>query len=388
MLTLIIFFIILGVLILVHELGHFLTARLFKVKAEEFGFGYPPRIFGWVKDGQGKWKILGRKEPAENYERTVWSLNWLPLGGFVKIKGEDYNAQKEPDSFASRPIWQRFIMLFAGVFMNFILCFVLLTVVFMSGIPSLVDDDPHPSLQAKNEQIQVISILPDSPAAQADIKVGDVILSINHEPIYHIRQIQDFSNLYEGQPLTLKLKRANEELTKTITPVLDLASDRSQIGVGLVKTATLRYTWYKAVYKGAETTFKLTFAILQAFGEMIRDLIAGQSVKTEVAGPVGIAVLTGQVVKLGWIYVLQFTALLSINLGIINLLPIPALDGGRILFLIIEKFKGRPVKQKIEATIHQLGFLFIIGLMLIVIFNDFRTYGSKIWQTLGKIFNF
>jgi regulator of sigma E protease len=371
--TAITFFIILAVLILVHELGHFTAARIFKVRAEEFGFGLPPRIFGFVKVN-GKWKYLGRKEDSENYDNTVWSINWLPLGGFVKIKGEDENALNEEGSLASRPPWQRFIIMFAGVFMNFILSFVILSIAFMAGIPSLVDDDPDPDLNAKNEQIQIMSISPDSPIDKAEIKVGDVILSINNEKIGSVSQVQDITSVSKDIPLEFVFRRGSEEIAKTITPLSGSELQKGEIGVGLVKTATVKYPWYEAIYKGAETTVSLTFEILKAFGKIIGDLFTGQKVGVEVAGPVGIAVLTGQVITLGFIYVLQFAALLSINLAIINLLPIPALDGGRLLFIIIEKIKGSPVKQATEARFHQVGFILLMILMALIVFRDIKIH--------------
>ncbi len=386
MLTVIVFILILGVLILVHELGHFLTARMFKVKAEEFGFGYPPRIFGWVKNDEGKWEFVKRKDDASKYKNTVWSLNWFPLGGFVKIKGEDENALKEADSFASRPVWQRFIMLSAGVFMNFVLCFVFLSVGFMSGIPTMVDDQPDANLNVANQQIKIMSINPASPAERAGLKIGDVFVSINNQPIKYIKDVQRELGSRNNQLTSMIILRGQKEKKIEITPIVKKSTETAMIGVGLVKTALVKYPWYQAIYKGATTTFDLTLAILKAFGKIITDFFSGHKVEAEVAGPVGIAMLTGQVVKLGWVYVLQFAALLSINLGIINLLPIPALDGGRILFLAIEKVKGRPVNQKIEANIHQIGFMLLMFIMILVIFKDFRTYGAQIWQSIISLF--
>ena len=148
LITALTFFIILGLLVLVHELGHFLSARLFRVKADEFGFGLPPRAIGWVKNNN-KWQRVKASDPAENYQNTVWSLNWLPIGGFVKIKGEDGQGENNPNSFSSKKIWQRFIMLFAGVFMNFVLAFFLLSIGFASGIPTMVDDVPAANLNLK-----------------------------------------------------------------------------------------------------------------------------------------------------------------------------------------------------------------------------------------------
>ncbi len=380
------FIFVLGLLILAHELGHFLTARLFKVKAEEFGFGYPPRIIGWVKDNYGKWKTVGPQTEPEQYKNTVWSLNWLPLGGFVKIKGEDSNQLQEPDSFAAKPIWQRFIMLFAGVFMNFVLAFVLLSFAFVGGVPSLVDDQPDSSLAAQNPQVQIMEVQPDSPAAQAGLRPGDVIVAINHQPVAYIKDVQRLISSRANQPTSIDIQRAGERIKLTVTPHSSNDSSPAMIGVGLVKTAIVKYPWYEAIYRAALTTGALTIEILKAFGKIIINLTTQHRIEAEVAGPIGIAVLTGQVVKLGWVYLLQFAALLSINLAIINLLPIPALDGGRILFLIIEKIKGRPVKQKFEASAHQLGFIFLMLLMFLVIFKDLRAYGGKIWQVLINIF--
>ncbi|OGG96129.1 hypothetical protein A2V95_03770, partial [Candidatus Kuenenbacteria bacterium RBG_16_41_7] len=302
--TIITFIVILGTLILVHELGHFITARAFKVKAEEFGFGLPPRIFGFVKDDHGKWKNVGPKTKAEDYKKTIWSVNWLPFGGFVSIKGENGEHEKDIDSFGSRKIWQRAVIMFAGVAMNFVLAFILLAIAFTAGIPSLVDDQPDPSLNASLEKVQIISVVKDSPAASAQIEVGDIILKINGQPIAGIQEVKDKISASSNQEMAITVSRAKQEITKKIIPVSNFPDQPAQIGIGLVKTAIVRYPWYQAMYKGAETTLALTLAILKAFVKIIGDLIVGQPVETEVAGPVGIAVLTGQVVKLGFIYIL------------------------------------------------------------------------------------
>ena len=372
--AIIVFILILGLLILVHELGHFITARIFGVKAEEFGFGYPPRIFGWVKTDDDKRKFVGRKTDSREYKHTVWSLNWFPLGGFVQIKGQDGEGKNEPDSFASKSVWQRFIMLFAGVFMNFLLCAILLSVGLASGLPTLVDDEPAANLNYREAKVQIISILPDSPASQADLKVGDVVISIDDNLINKIAEVQDKIASKENQPTFIKIARGDEELIKEITPLALGEGDRAMIGVGLAKTAIVSYPWYISIYKGFQITATLTLTIVKAFGQIIGNIFTHGKVGIEVAGPVGIAVMTGQVAKLGWIYLLQFAALLSINLAIINLFPIPALDGGRILFLLIEKIKGSPVNQKVEGMIHQIGFILLMILILLVTFKDVKFY--------------
>jgi len=174
--TIIIFFLVLGILVLAHEAGHFFTARFFKVKAEEFGFGYPPRMIGWVKNNQGKWQRVGRKEKADKFKNTVWSFNWFPLGGFVQIKGENENNLKTDDSFAGRKIWQRIIMLASGVIMNVVLAVIILSIGFIVGIPSILDDQTiHSAKTVSQEKIQFIEISKNSPAESANLKIGDAL---------------------------------------------------------------------------------------------------------------------------------------------------------------------------------------------------------------------
>ena len=386
-LTALTFIIILGILVLVHELGHFLTARLFKVKAEEFGFGLPPRIAGWVKNDSGRWQKVKNNEADASYKKTIWSFNWLPIGGFVKIKGEDGEGETMPDSFSGKKIWQRFIILFAGALMNFMLCFLLLSIGFATGIPTMVDDTPAAGLNLKSEKIQIISVAADSPANRSGVQIGDVVKSVNNEPITSIKALQEKINQQKNQATEFVFLRGAEELNKTIKPEeLKDAEGRAVIGVGLVKTAIVSYPWYQAIYEGAKNTIGLTVAIVEAFGKIIGDIFAHGKVAAEISGPIGIAVLTGQVVKLGFIYILQFTAMLSLNLAIINLLPIPGLDGGLILFLLFEKIKGRPLRQKYVGLVHQLGFFFLIALIILITYRDFNTYGASILGALKSVF--
>jgi regulator of sigma E protease len=277
-------------------------------------------------------------------------------------------------------------MLFAGVFMNFLLCFVILSLAFMIGIPSMVDDQLDTSLKYNNAQVQIMSLSPDSPAVKADLRVGDTVLGFNNTTITSIEELQTLIANNENQSVNLFIKRGEEELIKTVIPVKNNSLGQVIIGVGLVKTAIIKYPWYRAFPEALKMTINLTIMIIGAFGTIIYNIFRHGQVAADVSGPVGIAVLTGQVVKLGWVYIMQFTALLSLNLSIINLLPIPALDGGRILFLIIEKIKGRPMQQKLEAAMHQVGFLFLMGLIILVTFKDLHSYGSKIWQALSSIF--
>ncbi|MCX6766263.1 MAG: RIP metalloprotease RseP [Candidatus Moranbacteria bacterium] len=372
MFTVLIFIIILGLLVFVHELGHFLVARRNGVMAEEFGFGFPPRIFGLFKTKNGKRKLVwGSKEVVST--DTIYSVNWIPLGGFVKIMGEDGEEKRDPKSFASKSAFTRTRILAAGVAMNFLLAAVLLSIGYFVGIPQAVDDTVAGNL--KNEKIQIIETIPGTPASQMGIQVGDQIVGAVEENdqvarFNTIEDVQNYINAKKGQEIRLDVKRGNETLDLTGTPRTDFPASEGALGISLVKTAIVSYPWYESIWRGVQTTVDLAGMIIVAFGNLLWKLITGHSVGMDVSGPVGIAVFTGQVAKLGFIYILQFTALLSVNLAIINILPIPALDGGRILFIIIEKLKGKPVSQKFEARAHNIGFALLITLMVAVTFRD------------------
>lgn len=394
MFTVIIFILILGLLVFVHEFGHFVVARRNGVAAEEFGFGFPPRILGVYRDKNGKRKlILGNRDIGNIREvgengNTVYSLNWIPLGGFVKIKGEDGEKKDDPKSFASKSPFTRARILVAGVAMNFLLTAVLLSVGYFVGIPQAVEDATGGNL--KNEKIQIIETTPGSPADQMGLKVGDQIAGASGTSgqILNFGTIEEFQKFIEGKKgnrVDLAIKRGNQELKLSGTPRTDYPANEGALGVSLVKTAEVSYPLPEAVWRGVKSTIDLTGMILVAFGNLLWKLVSGQSVAMDVSGPVGIAVLTGEVARLGFIYILQFTALLSVNLAIINILPIPALDGGRILFILIEKIKGKAVSQKFEQRAHNIGFALLITLMLLVTARDVAKLEvfSKIKNLLG-----
>lgn len=356
LLTIIVFILILGLLIFAHELGHFVSAKKAGVKVEEFGFGFPPKIFGFKKG------------------ETTYSLNAIPLGGFVKIFGEegDENRSQSKRAFYNRPIWQRAIILVMGVIMNLILAAVLLSIVHMIGVPTFVEQGQEANY--KNIQIQIIETAKNSPAENTGIKVGDAIISLAYGSekieIKEIEEVQQFIAFHSGQEISLEIKRGNETIVKNLTPRVNPPEEEGALGIAMSKTGLATYPWYKAILKGFETTGKLAVTMVTMFWLLIKTLLFQGKMIGEIAGPVGIAVLTSQVVHLGWVYVLQFAAILSINLAIINILPFPALDGGRLLFLLIEKIKGKPVKFKTEKIAHALGFAILIGLMIIITLRD------------------
>lgn len=375
MITALIFILVLSVLVFVHELGHFWTARKLGVKAEEFGFGFPPRAFGFYKDKQGKWRhFWGNRsldelpldqEPAG----TVYSLNWLPIGGFVRIKGENGEGKQDPDSFAAKSLGRRALILAAGVIMNIVLAFVLLSFGYMLGLPQSLDE-AGPSARITQAEVWVMEALPESPAATAGLESGDIIMAVNGQPVSSNESLQALVAENNGVATDFLVKSRNEEKHFEITPEIIASTGRPGIGVSIYASGTVRYPFFLAIWEGFKATGLMFWAIIVAFAVLIRDLFIGVGVGGQVAGPVGIATLTGQVARLGFTYLLQFMALLSLNLALINILPFPALDGGRILFVIIEKFKGKPVKQSVEAWIHTIGFWILIALIVVVTYKD------------------
>ncbi|MFH1522427.1 MAG: RIP metalloprotease RseP [Patescibacteria group bacterium] len=385
LLTIIIFILVLSLLVFVHELGHFWVARKFGVKAEEFGFGFPPRIWGIYKSKEGAWKTVKGKSKVEDAKSTIYSVNLIPLGGFVKL-GEDDASSNDPKHFINRPIWQRFFILSAGVSMNVILAAVLISIGLMIGLPQVLDESLISKAQVKDRKIQVVQVIPDSPAEKAGLKMADFIISINEKSFISDQELQDYVSGLAGQELTYKVKRGQEEIILKTTPEIREETGRAGIGIAIVTTGLVKYPWFIAIWEGIKTTIFLIWFIIIAFYELFKGLILGHGLSADIAGPVGIAAFTGQVARMGFIYLLQFTALLSINLAIINFLPFPALDGGRALFLLIEKMKGSPVKREIEAVIHNLGFALLMVLVLVVTFRDVARFGYIFRGVWDKIF--
>jgi len=385
MFTLIIFIAVLSLLVFVHEAGHFFVARKFGLNPEEFGFGFPPRAFGIYKSKDGKWKkIIGGKE-VNDASGTIYSVNWVPLGGFVKLGEDDLEVGENKNHFKNKTILQRALILSAGVGMNIVLASVLISIGFMFGFPQALNGEPNSRAILSDQKIQVVQVLPDSPAQRADLKMFDTILSINGVEFKTEKELQAFVNNSAGNELEYRIQRENKEITKKIIPEKLAETNKAGVGIAITATGLVRYPWYIAIWEGIKTTLFLSWAILIAFFGLIKGLIFGQGLSADVAGPVGIASLTGQMARMGFVYLLQFTAILSINLAIINFLPFPALDGGRILFLIIEKIKGSPVKKEIEAMTHNIGFMLLMILVLVVTFKDISRFGH-VFKAIGEKF--
>jgi regulator of sigma E protease len=363
--TILLFIIVLGMLVLAHELGHFLAARFFGMDVEEFGFGYPPRIFGFKKG------------------KTLYSFNWIPLGGFVKVKGEEDPDSKDPAAFANKPAWNRVIVTCAGVFMNLVLSSALFAVGLTVGMPQAVSDLPA-NARVRDPQVQIVEVMKGTPAEQAGFMAGDIIVAINGQSFQKIQDIQAFVNASESS-VDIGIRRGKKTFTSELAPVLEPTLGKRVMGVGLIEVATVSYPWYTAIGKGILATGFYLKEILSSFADLFKSLFIGQKTNVEFSGPVGIAVLTGRAARLGFSYLLQFAALLSINLAVINILPIPVLDGGRLLFIIIEKIRGRSVRPVVEAVVYRIAFFLLLGLIVIVTAKDLSRYGEQILKALGSL---
>lgn len=352
--TILLFFGILAALILVHEWGHFMVARKSGIRVDEFGFGFPPKLLS-VKKGD-----------------TTYSMNAVPLGGFVKIYGEEGEGENEPESFASKPVSIRMAVVLAGVTMNFLLAIALLSFGFWYGLPEIIDEAS--AQQARNAKVMIMQISPDSPAMAADIKVGDAIIGAVYRgektDVRTVKEAQDIISAHKGEEFALVIERGNEIVEKKVMPRVEVPKDQGALGVVLEKTAIVSYPWYQAIGKGVTAAFSMTWAFLTAFLAIIAHLVTEGKLIADIAGPVGIGALTHQVSQLGFSYIIQFAAILSINLTIINALPFPALDGGRVIFLAVEGIKGSPVSRRYERVVHMAGFAILITLMVVVTARD------------------
>ncbi len=351
MTTVLIFIVVLGLLVFVHELGHFVVARLCGIKVDEFGFGFPPRLWG-----------IRRKD-------TVYSINWIPLGGFVRLHGEDKN-ERGPGTFLAQKAWKRTLVIVAGVTMNVVLAAFLFGIGFMRGLPADVGGGVPDGATVRNPQVQIVEVPEASPAAAAGLQVGDALLQLNGEVVSDIPSAQAAAKRAGEVAVPVVIRRGTVEQTLTVTLKKLEGYDRPGLGVSLANTGLVSFGFFRSLWEGVLTAGRSFGYIVVAFKDFFVNLLVHREVGADVAGPVGIAVLTGQVARLGFAYLLQFTALLSLNLALINVLPIPALDGGRLLFLLLEKLRGKPVSTLLEAKIHNAGFVILIGLIAIVTFRD------------------
>lgn len=390
MFTLFVFIAVLAILVLSHEFGHFIVARRNGILVEEFGFGFPPRIVGirrlvtpWGKKWQVIWNKKQLKETVEHHTGTLYSINLIPLGGFVKIKGETgaEDGNNDPDSFAAKKVWQKAAVLSAGVLMNILLAAVLLSIGYMVGMPQVGDE------VTDNGELQIVQVLPGKPAAEAGLKVGDKIIQIDGEKNLNVVKFQEYVNAHRGGVAVTVLRDGKTEVLNLHPSTLD-GSDRVGIGVGIVNIGIVRYPWYKAIYHGFVATGNYLVMIFVGLYGLIKGLFVGANLEGQVAGPVGVAVLTGEAARMGFSYLIQLTALLSLNLAAVNILPIPALDGGRLFFLLWNKIFPRRISPNAEQLAHTIGFALLMLLVVVVTASDVGIFKGSISLWWSKLFKF
>lgn len=366
MATLLIFLAVLCVLVLSHEFGHFIVARKNGIKVEEFGFGFPPRITGFRRSD------------------TFYSINWIPLGGFVKIKGEDGAEANDADSFSHKKNWQKASVLVAGVVMNVLVAILLISIGLMIGSPQEVSDQE--ASRMSNVQLEIVQLVGGKPAESAGIQPGDVITKVDALNNPTVSQFQNYVNAHRSDTLAITIQRGQQTLVKNIHPAVYADTGKAGIGVAIAQTAFVRYPWYSALYYGATTSWQYLKDIVVGFYGLIKSLFQGAGVGNAVSGPVGVAVMTGEAARMGFVYLLKFTALLSLNLAVLNILPIPALDGGRLLFVIIAAIQRRPVTPRLEQIVHSVGFALLMLLVVVVTVKDIGTFSQVFREAWGRLF--
>ncbi len=354
--TILVFFIVISVLIFVHELGHFVAAKRSGMRVEEFGFGFPPRLWGFRRGG------------------TVYSINCIPFGGFVKIFGEDGGHRSDTQSFGAKPLLTRLGVVVAGVTMNFLLAAVLLMAANGFGLRIGLPDAAHTGA-ARDIAVHVLEVAPSSPAQEAGMLVLDELVRITRPDgsivaIKSPEQVQQFVTTHKGERLIMTVHRGAQELDLTVATRASPPVGQGPIGISMALTGVVSYPWYEAIWRGVYDAVLLTWATILGYISLIRTLLVEHRLMADVSGPVGIAKLTGQAARVGFSYLVQFVAMISINLTVLNILPFPALDGGRAVMLFIEKIKGSPVSRRLEGSINAVGFLALIALMIFITVKD------------------
>lgn len=338
--TLIIFILILGLLVMVHELGHFIAARRAGVQVQEFAFGFKPTI----------WK--------KKIKETTYSINAIPLGGYCAMLGEEEDVN-HPRSFSNATVWNRIKIVIFGVLLNFLLAWILMTIWFWF-LPSEMPN-----------QIIVTAVKENYPAKAADIRANDFIVSINEQTFADAQTLAQFNKDHLGQKVLVKVKRLNKEISKEIT----LSNDQSgPLGIEMAESGGKinKVKWYLAPLEAIKELTMIVWINLLFLWTLISSIFTSVKAPTDaVSGPIGIFALLYQVVSFGWLYVLRFASLLSVVIGFFNILPFPALDGGRLFFLLAEAVGGKKiVKSEVENFLHWLGFIILLVLMALVTYQD------------------
>jgi len=376
--SIILFIIIIAVLVFVHELGHFLVAKKSGIRVDEFAVGFPPKIFSWIRG------------------ETKYSINLIPFGGFVKIFGEnpDEESMAGPDktrSFVNKPKHIQAAVLVAGILFNIIFAWVLFSASYVIGVASVASDEQN--TKELPLPLVVTEVLKSSPAEISGLKNGDTIKKITigvdtrgafingktleiKKPI-NPERVRDFVQASGGKELQVTILRNKDEKVLTMSPQKGLTGDSYAVGIQLALISINKLPIHKAIWKGGETTINVIKETAVGLYELLSRILTRKADLTQVAGPVGIVSLVGQASQFGFGYLLSFTALISVNLAIINLVPFPALDGGRLLFVAIEAATRRKIAPKVANFLNIIGFALLILFMITVTISDIgRLFGK------------
>jgi len=427
MVTTISFIIVLGILVTAHELGHFLVAKALGIGVERFSIGFPPKMFGFTRGG------------------TEYCISWIPLGGYVKLKGEgpdEMESAQDPDDpalFSGRPPHQRAAVILAGPVMNLILAFIVMPLVFMVGmaVPSYLDDPPaagwvdpgspadkagivpgdlmlgvngeetdtweqffNKASQAVDNKLEIQvrdtagirsvnldleeteggligiqpplapiigALTPGYPAQEAGVETGDRILSLGQIPVNHWSEMARIIHASAGKALTLRVLRGEEKISLSVTPVLDEKTGKGLMGISpMSENVIRRFGPAKAVAMG----FNRNLELLKMTFSFVWDLVSGQSSIKNLGGPIMIFQVTGEAARAGLAQFFAFMAFLSLQLGVLNLFPIPVLDGGHLVFLAAEGVRGKPLDVRTREMAQRVGFFLLITLIIVISYND------------------
>jgi regulator of sigma E protease len=339
--AIVLFIVVLGGIVLIHELGHYLTAKFFNVRVLEFGFGFPPRA-----------KVLRAKG------ETLWTLNWLPIGGFVRMEGEDGDAADDPRSFSAQKLRVKLAILVNGVVMNIVLAFAIFFVIALLATPVL--------------GMKIGTVEPGSPAAAAGLTGGDEIRSVSGEQfeLFTGRNVIDALREHGGETVTLGIRHADgteNAVTATLRPKAELSPTRGALGVA-DNTQTYHYTTHDPVTaaKLASTDlFRWGGLILSGLGQLVDGFIKDPTARPPASGPIGIAVsLADILLNIGPVMTLYIAGILSVNLGVVNILPFPPLDGGRMLMIVLKSLFGSRISLRAERLTYVVGFVFLFGFLI------------------------
>ena len=375
-----------------HEFGHFIAAKRNGVKVNEFGIGFPPRAVGWYRK-DGKWHKLTKKDWDKPREETIWSINWLPIGGFCSMDGESA-IDHRPHTFGAANFWQKTKILFAGVAFNWLVAFIILTILAFTGMPRFISNQFFigSDLSVEPRPVVIGEVKANSPAEKAGLKSGELISAINGEPVIAAEDIVNYNAAHSGETVTYTVLECAENCpSRDVSVTLNPADAEYALGVTMSETGQTLYrsTW-SAPLVGAVTTVQLTGETFRGLGEMLAQLCSGLArqlsfdsgireqgradigkVGDSVSGPVGIiGIIFPAFTSAGPTNLAFLAALISVSLACMNVLPIPALDGGRWLLIAIYKLRKKPLDPGTEGRIVSRAFLVLILLIILITILD------------------